>query len=501
MATNGTPPTRSSLFSGILKGTALYSVAIVGQRIGSVVLLPINTRFLTTTDFGILDLLEKVGSLVSVLLGLNISAALGYFYFEKKSQEERSVVVSSLIAGVLLVGCVAAGVGIGLASPISRTVFHNIAVRPYVMLLFAGLPIAFALEAEFGWLRVVDRPVMYTTTSFLRLGVSVALTVVLLTVFRLRVLGVLISTLVAGIVATTFLTWYCFREVRFGFSLPIFTRMSRFAVPLSLGTIGMFVIHFGDSFILPQYRGFAELGIYSLAYKIGMLITMLSSAFYTYWSAQVFEVAQRDDSETVIARIFTYFVLAVCFCSVALVLICRPALRVMVAAPFQPAAAVAPVIVLAYFLRALSSFFQSFFLVHARPAYDAICSWIAAAICLVGYFTLIPRFGMWGAAWATVLAFLCISLMSAAWTHRLRPFRLEGHRLAKIGLVSFFLLAVHYAMTAPSLIVDIARSALLVAAFPGLLWILRFPEVVEIDKLRSIIGRWRAVALERSGLT
>jgi len=212
-------------------------------------------------------------------------------------------------------------------------------------------------------------------------------------------------------------------------------------------------------------------------------------------------VAKRDDAETVIARIFTYFVLTVCFCSVALVIICRPVLRIMVAAPFQPAALVVPVIVLAYFLRALSSFFQSFFLVHGRPGYDAICTWIAAAICLVGYFTLIPRFGMWGAAWATVIAFLCIGLLSAVWTHRLRPFRLEGHRLAKIGLVSFLLLSGHYAVPAPSLILDIGASGLLIVAFPGLLWILGFPEAVEIDKLKSIIGRWVTVARGRPALT
>ena len=55
----GVAPARL-LFRKMLQGSSLYSLAIVGGALSSVILLPINTRFLDKTDFGVLDLVEKV---------------------------------------------------------------------------------------------------------------------------------------------------------------------------------------------------------------------------------------------------------------------------------------------------------------------------------------------------------------------------------------------------------------------------------------------------------
>jgi O-antigen/teichoic acid export membrane protein len=74
------------------------------------------------------------------------------------------------------------------------------------------------------------------------------------------------------------------------------------------------------------------------------------------------------------------------------------------------------------------------FLVEGHPGYDAICTWIASSVCLVGYFVLIPPFGVWGAAAATTVAFLVLSGIAVVWTYRLRPYRVEAARLGKVGL-------------------------------------------------------------------
>ena len=99
---------RSLLFRSLLKGTALYSIALFGQRLGSIILLPINTRFLNPADYGVLELAEQSMMVASILLGIQLSASLGYFYFETDSQVVRDRVASTSIIGAVLVGILAA---------------------------------------------------------------------------------------------------------------------------------------------------------------------------------------------------------------------------------------------------------------------------------------------------------------------------------------------------------------------------------------------------------
>ena len=76
--------TPRSLFKSMLQGSTLYTIAFFGQRVASLVLLPITTRYLTPSDYGITDLLEQVSAVVSLhnILAalLVINAALSLFY-------------------------------------------------------------------------------------------------------------------------------------------------------------------------------------------------------------------------------------------------------------------------------------------------------------------------------------------------------------------------------------------------------------------------------------
>ena len=92
---------------------------------------------------------------------------------------------------------------------------------------------------------------------------------------------------------------------------------------------------------------------------------------------------------------------------------------------------------------------------------------MGAAVCLAGYLILIPKYGVWGAAVATLASFVSMALISVVWTYRLCHYRVEGGRIAKIvlalaaGLTPFALLP-HGAVTS-----QIGAAALSIAVFPA----------------------------------
>jgi O-antigen/teichoic acid export membrane protein len=203
---------------------------------------------------------------------------------------------------------------------------------------------------------------------------------------------------------------------------------------------------------------------------------------------------RRDDAHTLLARLFTYMLLALSSCSLGLVICSRPAFQVMVGPDFQAAVPLIPLIVAAYFIRSIGEFLRCLFLVAGKPGYDAFCNWIGMAVCLAAYFVLIPRYGMWGAALATAITFVVITGISIVWTYRLNRYRVEGVRLVKVGVAAGGVLAVYYLAPVSSLPAQIGWSALLLLMFPCALWLLRFPTPGERQMLRSgveTLVRWR----------
>lgn len=483
--TQGSVAPARFLFLKILQGSGLYSLAIIGGALSSIILLPVNTRFLDKADFGVLDLLEKVSIAVS-FLGLNFSAALGYFYFSRNSPEERAPVVGTMFAGSVLMGAIAGGIGFVFAKPVSQMVFHSPDYVSFLRVVFAVVALNFLAEVGMGWLRVEDRTKAFVLASFFRIGVVFVGTLVGVAMLHLRVWGVLSSNVTAIGLVGVILAIYCFRSYRFVFEWPLFLRMLRFAVPLGLSGIAMFIIHFGDRFIILQFRPLSDLGIYSIAYKIGMLISVAFSSFQNYWNAQIYQIAKRDDSDSVFARTFSYMMLVLSFFGLGLVVAAKPTLHILTSRAFWDAALLVPVVVLAYYIRAVGDFFRCVFLVEGRPGYDAACNWIGAVVCLIGYFTLIPRWGIWGAAYATLITFLVIGVISVIWARQLRPFSIEAGRLAKIVLAAGLLLAAYYLVPVFSLWGQIGWSVLLLLSYPLLLAAMRFPTPAEWNLVYSI---------------
>jgi O-antigen/teichoic acid export membrane protein len=486
MSTTAAPPP-GSLVKRALQGSLLYSIPIVGQRLVGIFLLSIVTRVLTPDDYGMLVLIEQVFMILSTLLGGHFASALGYFYFENERSDHRAQVVGTVAAGAFGVGLVAMVVSLPLSGLLARYVFGSDAATRYLAIVFLSFPLNFLVEALFGWLRVTDRQRAFAGGSLLRVVLTASGIAILVGLLKYHVIAYVATTVGTLLIVAVVFSVYLFRATPLALSSPLFWRMLRFSLPLSLGFIAMFVINFGDQFVLRHYRPFAEVGIYGLAYRISMLVNVAISSFFSYWNAQVYSILRRDDSESVFARFLTYCALLVSFCALLLMLGARPGLRILVAEPFRPAAAIVPVLVAANSMRAIAEFLRTRFLAAGRPRYETYCTWIGMGICVGLYALLIPRYGMWGAASATALTFVVMGIVSVVWTQRVSPYRVEGARLVKLAALTGAIVFLYYAVPVSSFYWQAAWSTLLLAVFPAGLLLLRFADPGELRALGSLV--------------
>src|SRR6476646_6429414 len=75
------------------KHSFIYGLGGLVARILAVLLLPLYTRYLTTSDYGAIETLIALTTVLAVLLRLGTQSAFFRFYFDSPEREERLRVV------------------------------------------------------------------------------------------------------------------------------------------------------------------------------------------------------------------------------------------------------------------------------------------------------------------------------------------------------------------------------------------------------------------------
>ncbi len=424
--------TAARKYSAALKSLLIYSIGVLAGKLASVILVPLYTHRLSQADYGSLELLDVTLQAAAKLLWGGFPYAFWYFFANAQGEEGKKRVVSTGALGALMFGSSGALI-LGFASPwISGLVFETHRDSALLRIIFASLAFSLPGEAMLCWFRIVDKPASYVATGIGRLVLQTSSAVCLLAVFGLGLAGVLWSNVIAASASAVVLLVYGLRKNGLGFDVRLFGRMLWYAAPSVFVGLCSFLLHFGNRYFLQRYVSLADLGIYSLASKFGMLITLLQYGFQGYWNAQVFHIAAKPNADALLGRALTYLTLALSATALAITAFAKPAVAIVSPPAYAPSALLAPVICAGYALFGISAFFQTLFYVKKKTGSDAIANGVGAAVAFAAYFALIPRYGLWGAAFATVVSFIAPTVLGIVWSRRFIAVKYEGVRLLKV---------------------------------------------------------------------
>jgi O-antigen/teichoic acid export membrane protein len=420
-------------FGSIFKKSATYAVGLLAARSLSFVLIPLYTRYLTTADYGILELLDLTLSLTLVFAGSRLGQALFYYYFAETDEDVRARHMSTNMLASVLFGAIALAVCWFFSPQLSWLVFGTAEYARYFRMTSVAVGVAIPMENGLCCVRAFNQPSVYSLISIVRTMAAALINVILLSKFHMGVASVLWSLIVTQSIVAVYLMVYVYRRVPFSFDMRLFRLQAKYSAPMSVGSLGEFVLNYGDRYFLRQVVSLSDIGIYSLAYKIGMLIPTIQGPFALYWLAQEVKVVRAEGGWKIFTRVATYQLLGLTAVTILIALFIEPLLKLLVTPAFRTAGKYGPWIALAYLVRAMSGPPREVFVIEKRPEKEAYVVWIGTILCLLGYAFLIPRFGLWGAVAATCGSFVCVFLISYLISQRLRRVEYEYRRAAIIA--------------------------------------------------------------------
>jgi O-antigen/teichoic acid export membrane protein len=489
----------------LIKHSAIYGVGQVLAASTSVIMLPIYTRYLTPADYGIMAIVQLTISVLSIVLGTGTVRAVNRHHFEMPNERERdrlwwtgvtflAIASAALVAPMLLARGLLADLTLGPIEGASGGRLYSLAL---LTLCFTAL--GQLLQAH---LRVYKRSGLLVGTSLAQLMLAVALNLLFLIALGRGVEGVMEANLLSTAAGTlAFFVWFL-RE-RGGFALdPTQIRsLVSYGGPLVVTALLALGMHQADRYLLRVFLDLEQVGLYSVAYSIGRGVnTLVLVPFSQIWYVAIYEVAREEDAKKVYTETFRYFVYGLILILFGLSLFAKPVLSVLVAKDFEASADLVPVVCLAYLFFSLHAHFNVPVLL-AKSTVSLVPPHVAALLTNIGTnLVLIPAFGTWGAAWASVITFAVFAFVGLAVYRRIDrydyPFARCGLALAGV-LLSFVVWKIAFPWSRGSLLAGSVAAAI------WILWcaVLLGPAMLALWRRRRAAARPEAAAIEAPTLS
>mgnify|MGYP001559657282 CR=1 FL=1 len=471
---------------GLAKETAVYGLSTVLGRMLSFLLTPLYSHLLEPADNGAMQSVYAAIAFLNVVYGLGLDTA--YLRLGRKDGAARSQAFGSAFVAVL-------------ASALSLSLGIHFFASPLAAAM--GLPAELSVLVRYGaWILLIDAAMLlpyaelrgshrasaYAGVKLLGIGLTLVLAYVFVRVMGLGLRGVFLANLTASLSSLVILS----PIIASRFAAPDRARlrdMLGFGAPLVLAGLGSMVVQVADRPILARFAGLSAAGIYGTCYKLGIGMMLLVGMFDQAWKPFILERADRPDAGAIIARVLTYFATVSAWALLAAVFFITPlataplfAGKALIHPSFWGGLDVVPVVTLAYAFNGLYFVMLAPLMLDKRTGAVSAATWAGALVNLGANWLFIPRFGIMGAAWATLAAYAAMA--AAVWT--LGPSqRAVPYEWTRLGAVAAWTALLWWAGVH---VFGLPGRALLLALYPVGLRVCGFMTEDERAELRALFS-------------
>lgn len=413
----------------------IYGAGGLIQRVLAVLLLPIYTRYLTPSDYGTVETLIALTTVLVIVLRLGISTAFIRFYFDSKDPVRRRLVLRTSFWFTMTMATVGLVLGLALSPEIASGLFGSSGEALVVAAAFVGLWAQMNWEQMLALFRVEERAVAFVSATLVNIGVTIAATLTLVVALDKGALGVIVGNFTGTLVVYVLLLGYRREQLGLQVDRDLLRAMNRYGLPLVPSALMLWVTNFSDRFLLLKLADSAEVGLYSVGVRVASAMALLLTAFRMSWPPFAYSIEDDREAKATYSFVLTYVMTFMTWIATGLTLL-SPWLVDLIAAPefSRSSDVVGPL--------AFSVVLFSGYVVVAiglgrtkRTQFNWVVTGAAAIVNVGLNVTLIPRYGMMAAAFATLAAYATMFVGMVWWARRVFPVSWQWRRvLTAVGI-------------------------------------------------------------------
>lgn len=497
-----------SAVKSLAKQTIWYGASNIAARMLNYLLTPLLVYIMQDSkgvaEFGGYSLLYSWIAVANIIFTYGFET--GYFRFSNKEGIDKKNLFNTTF-GSLIISSILLFIGIGIFYQPLNSAMGFDSHPEYILYALGIIAIDTIAAIPFAKLRQEARPQKY---AFVKIGgiiINIALVVLLLAYMPIylqqnpdaffkswyesqnRIGLLLIANLGMAIFVLLMLVkeWKSFR---FRIDKQLWKQIFLFSSPMIVTGLAGMINEVMDRQMLQMYLPTTDtqakelIGVYSANYKLAIFITLFIQAFKMAAEPFFFKQAQDKNAPALYAKVMKWFYVTLCVAFLCTTMFME-LLQYFLSAPFRFGLGIVPILLMANICLGVYYNMSIWYKITDKMRMGVYITLLGSIITLVGNYIFIPYYGIYAAAWVTLVCYavMCIACYLLGQKHYPIPYPLK-----RMGLYTLLMLGLYVGFEAFRNFVtaEMTEGArLLINNWVGLALVLAFLiAVLKIEKVK-----------------
>lgn len=366
---------------------------------------PIFTRLMSTAEYGQLGVFNSWYGIVSIIIGLSLTAGVhtqGLVKFEK----ERSIFSSSLQGLTTILVIVWTFVYL-LFHNLWNDLFSLTTVQMLAMLVMVWTTAVFGFWAN-------EQRVTYSYRALVIVTLIVSLANPILGVILVLHTEDIVTARILGLVLVELIgySWMYVFQMKRGktfFSKKFWKYALSFNLPLVPHYLSQNVLNNADRVMISDMVGESEAGIYNLAYSVSQIMVLFNTVLMQNMSPWMYQKI-KDKKEKEIAPIAYTTLVLIAVVNLFLIILAPDAVAIFAPKSYYEAIWVVPPVAMSVFFMYSYDLFAKFAFYYEKTKFIMIASILGAVLNIGLNYICIKQFGYLAAGYTTLVCFIFYSV-------------------------------------------------------------------------------------------
>lgn len=399
--------------TNLKKASGYYLVGTLFNKGFAFLAVPIFTRILSTSDYGVVTTYSSWVSILSMIMGFAIYMGIraSFIDFPEKADDFLSVCTTfTLLCGALM--CLFVGGGAILLKV-------DVGIALVFLCLLQGL--STALVQNYSMYLMMQYKYRFRTALMILpnlMSVVLSVIAILFVVKTNLYMGRIVPTAFVNIGFGLLVVALSYRKSGVFWNSTYLKYALAISAPLVLHGIALNILSQSDRTMITWLSNASQTGIYSLIYNFGMIATVITTSLEGIWVPWFTDRLIARDMRG-INKIARDYVNLMTYAMIGVILVGPEVVKLLAPENYWEGIPIIPPIVLANYLIFLYTLYVNIEHFHKKTPYITVNT-VIAACCNIGLnFLLIPKYGYVAAAYTTLASYLIAFVLHARYAKKL----------------------------------------------------------------------------------
>lgn len=386
-----------------IKNTIILSFGKFATQFIAIILLPIFTRYLTTDDFGYIDLIQTYINLFIPVFLLCFDTAVFRFLIDVRgdTNEEKKIISNSILVLIIqtfVIVFLALILSFGLAINYYWWLIVNL-----ITLMFSNIFLQIC--------RGLGKNIYYSVSSAIVAFVNLFFNVIFIVFLKGNASSIIIASSIGNFIAV----FYLFKKIDIIHLVSLryldkkqVTKMLNYSIPMVPNILSWWILNVSDRTILTFFWGASANGIYTISCKFANIINSIFSIFVMSWQENASLHIKKENRDIIFSENINDTLVLFYSLIVISISFLPHVFNIVIGSNYKEAYIYIPILLVSCIFSILVTLLGGIYVAKKLTIEVAKTSILSALINIVINLLLINKLGIYAACLSTLISYMAM---------------------------------------------------------------------------------------------